>query len=115
MKRILCLVTVAIVLTAFPLAIDCSDAKSAVVDTDEGLHIAYETVFDPVGSATIAKTIASVQYKGPSVPLVIPDTVIIDGEQYEVKIIGEASFSNWNIDSITIPESVTMIEKDAFK
>ena len=114
MRRIFCLAAVALLLMVFPLAMDDSEAKSAVVNTDEGLPITYETVFDPVASATIAKTVASVTYKGDRVPLVIPDSVIIDGELYEVKIIGEASFSNWNIDSITIPESITKIEKDAF-
>ena len=115
MRKIICLTAVILMLTVFPLAIDDSDASTAVVYTDEELPITYETVFDPIGSATIAKTVASVPYKGPCVPLVIPDSVIIEGELYEVKIIGEGSFENWNIESITIPESITQIEKDAFK
>ena len=114
-RKILCLAAVVLMLLMFPLAAEDSDASTAGVDTDEGLPITYETVFDPIGSATIAKTVASVPHKGQCVPLIIPDSVIIEGELYEVKIIGEGSFSNWNIDSITIPDTITKIEKDAFK
>ena len=113
--RFQCVLIVALLLLAVPLAVDSSDGLSKVSKTDEGLPIAYETVFDPVASATVAKTVFSTTYKGDYKPLVIPDTVTIMGMEYEVKIIGESSFSGWNINSITIPDSVTKIEKDAFR
>ena len=115
MRGIVCLAVLVLILSALPVTIDSSDAATDIISTDEGLPIKYETVFDPVGSATIAKTVKSTTYTGKCVPLVIPDTVIIDGEQYEVKIIGESSFAGWNIDSITIPDTITRIEKNAFK
>ena len=113
MRRIVCLAAIAVLLFSVPVIIDGSDAT--VINNDEGLPIAYETVFDPIGSATVARTVPVTTYKGDYKPLVIPDTVIIGGIEYEVKIIGESSFAGWNISSITIPESVTRIEKNAFK
>ena len=114
--RFQCVLIVALLLFAIPVVVDGSDGSPSVISNDEGLPISYDIVPDPSGSTKVAKTVPSVSpYKENYKPLVIPDTVIIEGEQYEVKIIGESSFSGWNINSITIPDSVTKIEKDAFR
>ena len=110
-----CLIIVALLLLVFPLTVDSSDAVQDTIANDESLPITYVTYFDPIASATIAKTVPSMTpYKGDFKPLVIPSTVVIDEVEYEVKIIGESSFANWNITSITIPDTVTKIEKNAF-
>ena len=54
--------------------------------------------------------------KGISIPsdVVIPSTVALDGNEYRVTSIGKRAFSNYSIESIEIPDSVTSIGEYAF-
>lgn len=47
--------------------------------------------------------------------LEILETVPYEDKSYEVQIIGESAFENCSITSITLPISITTIEKNAFK
>ena len=114
-RRVCCFIAIAFVLISIPAVItDSSDAMS-IVDNDDGLPIAYEMFKDPSSTTIEVKTVVSTNpYKGDYRPLVIPRTVNIDGIDYNVTLIGASSFSGWNISSITIPDTVRKIEKDAF-
>ncbi len=110
------LASVLMVIAICPVLIsDDSEAADMVVN-DDNLAIYYERITEPAGSAHgTAKTVKNgMPYSGPVKPLIIPETVSILGNEYDVVEIGAGSFENWNIDRISIPSTVTRIGENAF-
>ncbi|MGY6648455.1 leucine-rich repeat protein [Wenyingzhuangia sp. IMCC45574] len=70
-----------------------------------------------ITSSTAPLTVKTIDYTGSATAVTIPETITYDsnGREYTVNEIGYFSFSNKNLTSVTIPNSVTTIEGRAFQ
>lgn len=99
-----------------PLIISEDSDADHDVPTEEGIVITYRIAVDPYGPEHgQVEAVSSAPYSGAMTALVIPETVEIESNTFDVVNIGEGCFKNQSrIDSITIPSKVTVIGKDAF-
>ena len=73
-------------------------------------------IFDDVQYEIIDGTdVAVVAYNGSASALTIPTTIVYKDVTYNVTVIGEKAFyNNQTISSISLPNSITIIKKQAF-
>jgi|GEM_PF-4690028 len=64
---------------------------------------------------TVPLSVTISDYSGSDEVLLIQDKVIYNEVIYKVTSIGEATFSNSNLDSVTIPDGIVTIESGAFE
>ena len=105
---------IAVTLTPFIVS-DGSDADYDV-PTEEGIVITYRIAADPYGTEHgQVEAVSSAPYSGAMKPLIIPETVEIESNTYDVVNIGENCFKDQSrIESVTIPSTVSVIGKNAF-
>ena len=109
-RECLAILAVMMLVIAAPLMFcSSSDAATYEQSTDDGLEITYQIIDGGVKTVGHSGT-----YKGDKVGLVIPATVTIEGKDYSVIAIGESSFNDWTITSISIPGTVKVIGANAF-
>lgn len=61
------------------------------------------------------REIVVARYNGDGGEVVIPDTVMYEGDEYEVKIIGGKSFSKSDVTKVTLGANITQIQDRAFR
>ena len=116
MRKFVILSVLVLALLITPLIV-CNDSEASyIVPTEEGLKINYEIIEDATATDNgKVKTVPGNVYKGTAKALVIPSTVTIGLKVYDVTMIGASSFKAWNINSISIPGTVTEIGESAFQ
>lgn len=92
-------------------------AKSKQVNCDDGRFDldTFSSLFDFDFNGSGEDIYATVdEYKGDVQNVIIPFAVQHDGKFYPVKRVGDNSFDYENITSISVPDTVTLIETEAF-
>lgn len=93
---------------------DDSEASTDIVVND--LTISLEIIDAPTATAHgTVRTVNSSVSSTVAAPLKIDPTVEIGSKLYDVVEIGDNSFKNWKITSITLPETVKIIGASAFQ
>ncbi|MER3390461.1 MAG: InlB B-repeat-containing protein [Microcella sp.] len=92
---------------ALPLIATGSAAAAPVGATDDDFTYIADDADIPAG-ATVDN------YTGSGSTAEVPRTVVIEGNTYEVTIIGEFAFGFRSMSGITLPDTVTTIEYGAF-
>lgn len=77
----------------------------------KGITLIYETLDEQDGAA-IVKGMEWAEET--DVAISIPETVAYNGKNYTVVAIGESAFRNRDITEVVLPQSVTLIERQAF-
>lgn len=105
----LCLAVVLVTmnLPAFTMKVKAASYVDTVMDTSN--NIRYDLYND--NTATVISTGGGEPYTG---NIVIPDAISRNGTDYTVTEIGANAFSGSNIESIVLPNSITIINLEAF-
>ncbi len=85
---------------------------SALYEYEEINGICYSISFaDMTAEVSAFDAISGKYYSG---NIVIPDSIVFEGKTFIVNSIGPSAFSGDHIESVSIPETVTQIEEQAF-
>lgn len=83
-------------------------AKDATVKTAEGISVTY-ALNGTEGIARVKSFTETMKTK-----ITIPSTIKVDGVTYTVTKIGAGAFKNADFTTIVLPNTITLIEKEAF-
>ena len=83
----------------------------------EGFHIDRETgfVYEEFQDRFSNKYLAIVNYKGTESNLIIPSSIVMNGEEVDVTVIASRAFMNNRLlETVYIPKAIEFMEKDVF-